>query len=356
MTPPAAAPPVDLWADVVGQPRAVAAMRAAVAHPVHAYLLCGPRGSGKRALARAFGAALLADGLEGDDARRVADQVRRETFADFVVVERVGAAISADQADDVVRQAAMAPIEGSRKVIVLDEFHLIAANVGPKLLKTIEEPPPGVVFVVLADEVPSELVTIASRCVQVDLGPVPVTDIVERLVHEGVPAAAAESAATAASGDLARARVLATDPQLAFRRQLWHELPDRLDGSGYQAVRWVDEILAAVDNAAAPLVARQATEVEALEARVAEYGERGSGRKDLEARHKRELRRFRTDELRFGLAVLARRYRDAAATADRPGPLLDAIDRITAVNESFRRSPMEKLQLQALFVHLPALR
>jgi len=344
---------LDLWTEVVGQPQAVANLRAAVSRPVHAYLLVGPRGSGKRALARAFGGELLAHRLDGADRHRLLDQVRREEHPDFHVIQRVGAAISAEQATAVVREASRTPTEGDRKVIVLDEFHLLADAVAPKLLKTIEEPPEGVVFLVLADELAPELVTIASRCVRVELGSVPFTDIVERLIFEGVPRAKADEAALGAVGDLGRARVLATDPQLAFRRQLWADVCLRLDGTGHRVSRQVDEIGAAIDNAAAPLLAHQATEIAVLEERVAQFGERGSGRKDLEARHKRELRRHRTDELRFGLAVLARRYRDAVVTAERPTPLYEAVAAIAATNEALERNPVEKLALQALFVRLP---
>ena len=99
-------------------------------------------------------------------------------------------------------------------------------------MKAIEEPAPGTVFVVLAEEVPPELVTIASRCVRIDLGPVPVEAIVGRLVQEGIDPVAALEAATASTGDLGRARLLATDPRLVLRRDHWASVPEQLDGTG----------------------------------------------------------------------------------------------------------------------------
>lgn len=350
---------VDVWAGVVGQERAVSELQAAVVAPVHAYLLVGPRGSGKRALASAFAAALLADAadtaLDPTAAERAARLALAENHPDLIVVERVGASISAAQADEVVVQANRAPVEGDRKVLVLDEFHLIDERVAPKLLKTIEEPPPSTVFVVLADDVPPSLITIESRCVRIELGPVPIDAVRDRLMAEGVPTATAEAAATAAGGDLRRARVLATDPQLESRRRAWHDAPGRLDGSGHRVVTIVDDLLERIDGAAAALKARQGEEVAELEERVAQSGERGSGRKTLEERHKRELRRHRTDELRFGLAVLSRRYRDAAVDSERPAPYLEAVARIQETAEGLVRNPNEKLQLQALFLRLPAL-
>jgi DNA polymerase-3 subunit delta' len=345
----------DIWGDVVGQERAVAELQAAARGPVHAYVLVGPRGSGKRALARAFAAALLSEGSTGEERARHIRLALAEQHPDLVVVERVGASILADQARNVRDLASRAPIEGHRKVLVLDEFHLVAPAVGPILLKTIEEPTPGTFFLVLVEDVPPELITIESRCVRIDLGSVSDAAIVERLVVEGIDRAAAVQAAAAASGDLRRARVLATDERLALRRAAWHEAPTRLDGSGYAVVRVVDELLAAIEDAAEPLRLQQAAEVEAFEARIKEYGERGSGRKAFEDQHKRALRRHRTDELRFGFAVLARRYRDALVATDRPAAYLDALAIIQAAAEAFEFNPNERLLLLALFIRLPSL-
>ena len=355
-----AAPDLDLdldldpWADIVGQDRAVAELQAAARAPVHAYLLVGPRGSGKRALAAAFAAALLSAGSHGEAAARHQRLARAEQHPDLVVVERVGAAISKEQTDTVIDRASRAPIEGVRKVLVLDEFHLIQAENPGKLLKVIEEPPPGTVFVVLAEFVPPELVTIASRCVRIDLGPVPTGAIIDRLVAEGCPAAVAAEAAATAVGDLGRARLLAGDPRLALRRAAWAAVPDQLDGTGAAATRLVDELFAMIDDAAAPLRERQEGEVAALEERVAQLGERGSGRKALEDVHKRELRRQKIDELRFGLLVLARHYRDELVVSSRAAPLVSALEAVQATSEGLVRNPNETLQFQALFLRLGA--
>jgi DNA polymerase-3 subunit delta' len=346
---------VDVFAGVVGQPRAVAQLRAATATPVHAYLLVGPRGSGKRSLARAFAAAVLSEGLSDADRERSVANALAEQHPDLVVVERVGASISADQAREVRELAARSPIEGDRKVLVLDEFHLVQESVGPILLKTIEEPPAGTIFLVLVEDVPPELVTIESRCVRIDLGPVAEDVIRDQLVAEGVEATAAADAAGAAAGDLRRARVLAGDPRLALRRQAWDRVPGRVDGTGHRAAALADDLLAAIEDAAEPQKERQDLERAELEERVKLYGERGSGRRLMEERHKRELRRHRTDELRFGLAVLARRYRDASVRSERPTPYLEAVDAIGKTAEGLIRNPNERLQLLALFLSLPTL-
>ncbi|MCD9624645.1 AAA family ATPase [Rhabdothermincola salaria] len=342
---------VDLWADVVGQDATVAELRAAVDAPVHAYLLVGPRGSGKRALAAAFAAALLSRDRVGPDAARHARLALAEAHPDLTVIERKGASISVEQADEIIAAAWRASVEGGPKVLVLDEFHLVT-SAGPKLLKSIEEPPAGTVFVVLAEQLTADLVTIASRCVRIDVPAVDDAAVAERLVAEGVDPERAADAAAAAVGDLRRARLLATDDRVALRRRAWHAVPDRLDGTGGRAVEAADELLAMITDAMAPLAEAQAAELAELEERVKARGERGSGRADLVARHKREERRYRTDEIRAGLTELARRYRDELTVAARPQASLAAIDAVTELADELVRNPNERLQLVALFVRL----
>ncbi len=341
---------LDVWSEVVGQPRAVAQMQAAAKAPVHAYLIVGPRGSGKRALARAFAAALLSEGRP--DPERHARLALAEQHPDLTIVQRLAASISAEQADQIVERASRSPVESDRKVLVLDEFHLVTAVVGPKLLKTIEEPPAGTVFVVLAEEVTPDLVTVASRCVRIDLGPVDTEAIVAKLVAEGVAPERATDAAAASVGDLRRARVLATDDRVQLRRAGWLKVADELDGTGATAARLVDDLLGMIDDALGPLRARHAAELAELEARVEQFGERGSGRKELVDRQKREERRYRTDELRFGLLTLARCYRDRMVSDPRPARSIDALAAVQATSEGLVRNPNERLQLQALFVRL----
>ncbi len=241
--------------------------------------------------------------------------------------------------------------------MLLHEFHLLEAEGAARLLKTIEEPPPSAVFIVLADQVPPELVTIASRCVRIDFADVSEAVIRDRLVAEGAPLESAAQAAAAAEGNLTRARVLVTDPGLFARRQAFAGVPRRLDGTGATVIGLCNELNGLIEAAGKPLEARQAAEAEALEARVAAAGERGSGRKQLEERHKREQRRHRTDELRSGLSVIAGVYRDALVQGvlPRPEAAVQAVHRIHQSLEAFDRNPNESLLLQSLLLELPSL-
>jgi len=345
----------SVWDGVVGQQRAVEQLSRSAVHPVHAYLFVGPAGSTKDEAARAFAALLLA-GSDLPDHRDARLALAGE-HPDVTEIERTGATISKDQVADIIRVASLAPIESDRKVMVLHEFHLLDSTGAARLLKTLEEPPASTVFVVLADQVPPELVTIASRCVRIEFSAIPHDTIRATLEAEGVPAEAAATAAVAAEGNLTRARVLATDPHLRERREAFATVPRRLDGTGASVVALCAEVLALIEAAAAPLATRQAVELAELEQRVKAAGERGSGRKQLEDRHKRELRRHRTDELRSGLAVMAAAYRDAlvAEGLARPDSAVRAVARIHQALDALERNPNEALLLQSLLLDLPSL-
>jgi DNA polymerase-3 subunit delta' len=344
---------------VVGQDRVVARLRRLAADPVHAYLFVGGPGTGKERAARAF-AALVLDGVDDPDGRTARLALAGE-HPDVVETRRTGASIAKDQIDDIIRTASLAPVESARKVIVLEEFHLLTAEGAARLLKTIEEPPPNRVFIVIADMVHPELVTIASRCVRVDFAAIDDETIVAALVAAGHPEPAARDAAVAARGDLERARLLVADPHLARRRAAFAAVPAQLTGTGSAVVRLAAEIGRLADEAAESLGVVHAAEIEALDARVAQLGERGSGRKALEDRHKREVRRYRTDELRSGLAVIAAAYRDEIVASTDPhheariDRLVTAIDRIHRAIEALDRNPNEALLLQSMLLDLPSL-
>lgn len=348
---------LDVWGVVLGQDEAIRQLEAAAVSPVHAYLLLGPAGTGKRALARGFAARLLSAGSSGEDAERQVRLALGEHHPDMRIVVPEGMTFRRIDAETLAHHATLSPVEGARKVVVGVGCESMEEEAAGYLLKAVEEPSPSTVFVLLATEVEPELITIASRCVRINLRPLPAELIVQRLVEEGVEAEAAEAAATAAGGDLERARTLAIDERLALRRRAWHSAPTRLDGTGHAAYTVVAELSTMIDEALGPLQVRQAEEMAELAEQIERYGLRGGAKKDLETRHKREVRRFRAAELRFGLATLACAYREALA-ADVNGPrasrVFEALDRIDTAALALAQYPNETLLLQSLMARLPS--
>jgi DNA polymerase III subunit delta' len=356
-------PAPALFAGVVSQDAAVAALRAAAATPVHAYLFRGPPGNGGLAAAHAFAAALLCpDGGCGECATCRAALAGSDP--DLHIVRRSGASVSIGDLRQVVALAQRRPLHAARQVIVVLDVHLAALR-APALLKTLEEPPGDTVFVLLADELIPELATVASRCVEVAFPPVPRADLVRWLTDTGVPADMAAVVADSAGGNLERARIMVDDPDVAARVALWASVPEELTTAGMTAAGMTRRVLESADRAVEPLRAAHTREIESLTAAAKEMGERGlPGQKEIVEQYQREERRFRTDALRAGLGVLARSYRGRVVQATRGTVAVgdqdlrsatEAVGLITETAEALPRNPNETLLVQSLFVRLAAL-
>ncbi len=342
----------DGFERVIGQPDAVERLRAAAANPVHAYLFLGPHGSGKLAAARAFAAAVLTHGRDGPDAERDARLAVEGRHPDVFEYEPVGRTLRGEEAELLIVESSRSPIEGHRKLVVCNRFHAAEPGAAASLLKTVEEPPEPVIFVLLSEDVPPEHVTIASRCTTIELRSVPEEAIRDHLVGRGVDAEAAAEIAAAARGDVDRAELLANDPGLSHRRRLWVTALDRLDGTGAAVASLVAEIREAIDAAQEPLDDRQRAEIEELARREEQLGVRGSGRTDIEARHRREKRRVRDAELRYGFAILADGFRQRL-TGPHPADVTRALAELRHANDALVRNPNEALLLERLFLRLP---
>jgi DNA polymerase-3 subunit delta' len=342
---------------VVGQARAVRLLDASVATPVHAYLFVGPPGTGKREAAIAFAAALTCP----NGGCGVCDACL-ETLAgrhpDVVVVERRGASILTAQAQEVVRMALRTPRAARRQVLVLVDFHLVE-SVAPILLKTIEEPPDTTVIIVLAETIPPELVTIASRCVTVAFESLRDAEVVTALVADGVDLAAATAVAEVAGGRLDRARLLVGEEGFLARLERWRTIPSRLDGTGATVVQLAEELVAAASEPIGAVKARQAAEMTELASQAERSGERGiAGRAFIEDRHRREQRRVRTDEMRAGLATLAGVYRarlDGTPALQAMSVALRAVDLVGEAHDRLTRNVNDVLLLEWMLLRLDAL-
>ena len=318
----------SVWDSVVGQAKAVEQLHQLAVNHVHAYLFIGPEGCGKDEAARAFAARLIT----GSDnaASREADLIMRGSFSDVIEVLREGAAVDKDEAEAIIRLATTTPTESKVKVVIVHEVHLMRDSAAARLLKTIEEPSEKVIFVLLADQLVPSLATINSRCVVVQF----------------------------AANNAYRERLLANDPQFAHRQEAFANIPHKLDGSGATVALIVDEIFELIEQATKPLIAEQKKELEELEARVTLTGERGSGRKALQDRHKRQLRKFNTDELRSGLSAIAGTYHSLIVSETQypdESKYHDAIHRIHKAMGSLGLNVNEELLLQSLFLHCPSL-
>lgn len=356
----------DVFSRLVGQDRAVAAMRQYAAAPVHAYLFTGPSGSSVHDALVSFAAALQCP-RGGCGECEICRLVLSEQDPDVYFAERAGVAWRLEEIREAERVSRRRPLGAGYQIVVIEDVELTstgAAPSAPALLKSLEEPPTRTIFLLSAEELSPALDTIVSRCVEVRLRALSEDDITAILVNDGAPIEIARSAAEAAKGNLRRARVLVEDPDVAARVERWRSVPERLTGTPASSSLIAQELAKSLDEAVAPLQRLQDDEMARRASDARELGQRTAGRRDLEAQFRREQRRFRLDELRFGLSALTGVYRerlsenlDASANGDardeyRVGASLRAIDALAEANRRLSTNVDESLLLHDLLFSL----
>ncbi|MEA2498725.1 MAG: polymerase subunit delta [Actinomycetota bacterium] len=281
----------------------------------HAWLLLGPAGSGKGSAALAMAASLNCEvepGIGCGTCSTCARIVRRR-HPDVHHVVAEGQIIPVDLIREVViPEAARSPFEGRFKVFIIEEAERMNPQAQNALLKTLEEPQPDTVFILLSGNEDEVLETIRSRCRIVRLEPVAEARIVEMLEEDGVSEESALLAARLADGDFDRARNLGEDEVVLRRRNFWIKVPPRLM-SPVDAQDAAAEILAEAKVAVKDREKAQKQEIVELADAIGEGRGTGGARAALSKRHRRELRRLEEDVLGEALSSLASYYKDVVA-------------------------------------------
>jgi len=309
-------------------PHARAILLPALQRPSHAYLFHGPPGVGKRTVARAFAAALLAAGSPAPD--EVRGRVARGAHPDltWVMPSGAGEMLVGDIDQAVVAAAARTPFESRRRVFVLEDAHTLNDQAANRLLKTLEEPAPFAHFILLAPTPRELLPTIASRCQPVRFDPLSPARIEERLVGAGGEPSTADVTLAACArlglGDARLASRLAGEWGTRLRERV--EAFVRGAVSGDTAARpWLELLQAARDagtSAGEELMARVAGELELLPAK-----ERKRHQREAVDAQRRAERRVRGSALDLALRLAQLWLRDLWCVAEGAGELVYALDR-----------------------------
>src|SRR4051794_892523 len=327
-----------VWADLIGQERSVAVLRRAVsgrAHAMsHAWLITGPPGSGRSNAARAFAAALQCerDGCGTCNECRTALSV---AHPDVTLVRTEQLSIGVDEVRELVRRASMSPTLGKAQVIVVEDADRVTERGADALLKSVEEPAPGTVWILCAPTPDDVVVTIRSRCRLLALA-TPTTDAVARLLvtRDGVEPGLASEAARAAQGHVGRARVLARDETARERRREILQIPFGLTSLSAclgAAARLVEMCSAEAVAATERVDARERAALEealGFGTRGARPRQAAAAVKELEEQQRARAKRFQRDAIDRALTELTGLYRDVLSLQTRSGaPLVnDALE------------------------------
>lgn len=223
--------------NMLGHEWAVDLLRSHVAQQSqhHAYLITGLQGLGRRTLAMRFAQALnCPQPLEAGEpclTCSTCQQIERFQHPDLSLVqaEEVGGTLKVDQVRELLHSLALAPYTARYRVAILlrfEEAHRSAANA---LLKTLEEPPPQVIWILTAESAEVLPPTIVSRCEVLRLRPLPIQATREGLVRLwGLSSADAELLAHISGGRPGYAQTLHHSPERLKQRTLWLEDHQRL--------------------------------------------------------------------------------------------------------------------------------
>ncbi|MDE6475665.1 MAG: DNA polymerase III subunit gamma/tau [Erysipelotrichaceae bacterium] len=174
----------DSFDDVAGQKYIVKTLQNAIQQNkiAHAYLFCGPRGTGKTSMAKIFAKAINCANkdhkpcLECDSCKAI----KNNAHPDIIEID-AASNNGVEEVRNLIEKVKYAPIEGKYKVYIIDEVHMMSTGAFNALLKTIEEPPSHVIFILATTEPHKVLPTIISRCQRYDFMKVPPSDIEKRV-------------------------------------------------------------------------------------------------------------------------------------------------------------------------------
>jgi len=237
-----------LWEAIVGQHQAVALLRRAVAadRVAHAYAFVGPAGVGRRLTALAFAQACLCP-RQGCGTCSACRRVAAESHPDCQRLTptpprdnpRGAAVIRIEQVRELAHWAALTPLEASRKVFIVDDADRMTLPTAQALLKTLEEPPPRTLLILIVANPRALPPTVLSRCQSVRFRPLEEAQVAALLETRGLDSAGSQLLARLCQGQVGRA--LGSDlaevqrrraAALALAATALPRLGNRLDAAG----------------------------------------------------------------------------------------------------------------------------
>ncbi len=278
--------------------------------PAHAYLFIGPRGVGKATTAKVFAAALNCSEACGSCSSCRA--VLNHTHTDFHYLAPEGSrTILREQVMGLLHAVNLKQQSDQYKVAVIDDAQVLGPEAGNALLKTLEEPPGNVVFILVADDAGQVLPTIASRCQRIHFGALSAETVHDILVSQhGLDPERARLAAKLARGMVGEAIEIANGGLLDLRSRMVEVLLSERQ-SIKDRVALAVEVTETAKSDNEDLKKSQAKEVAQMEDMAGGSGKLSAGvKKKLAVAHRREIARRERAVFRHALVFTAAIFRD----------------------------------------------
>lgn len=230
---------------IIGHDRQKHILRQALRHQrvAHAYLFAGPDGVGKRLVALALARALLCRTGTGCGDCTQCRKVDHNNHPDIHLLDADGATIKIDQVRELQKELALKPLEGQHKICLIDGAEYLNPAAANALLKTLEEPQPNTLIILLSSRPESLLVTIRSRCQKLPFQRLPKQRLAEVLTDR-LELGEVEASVLAALSDGSFKKALGQNRELYLerRRALLRSLSALSSGSTIPLFKLAEEL------------------------------------------------------------------------------------------------------------------
>lgn len=239
------------WTQFSQQPRASELLYRSLRNErlAHAYLFTGPKGAGKKQMALHLAKSLFCPEREADacGACVTCRRIEAGNHPDVLLITPDGASIKIDQIRALQKEMAMRAVESSRKVYIIEHVDKMTTQAANSLLKFLEEPPAGVLAVLVTEHAHAILPTILSRCQTVSFSPLSADAIAEQLRADGVLAGMAKVASHITT-NVEEARLLSQSESFAQLRNLVIQLVQECKQRNASALYTIHDMLQKSDK------------------------------------------------------------------------------------------------------------
>jgi len=312
-----------IWDSIVGQEEAITQLREAIRNKElsHAYLFFGSGGTGKQLAAKAFAAAVNCPD-QGCAKCLNCHKILNGLHPDVVFFEPEGNFFTIEQVRELQHEVGLKPFETQTKVYVLDEVDKMTREAANSLLKTLEEPPPHTIFILLTSNPDGLLSTVISRCQTVRFKPISKTTLANHLVEQcRLEEEDAELFARLSGGLLSKAIELATsDSKHDWRKSILTIIEGMSLSDSLDLADAAEGIVTEVKKSLDKLKKEQKKEIEGAQEIALNPAHTKKIKSVLNKKHKRRLGREERRGYDEALFVFSSWYRDLTVLRETNNP------------------------------------